>query len=74
MVEELLETLLHIIFGIIQFLFLLPGELAIGMVTGWKAPLFDEHRGWLEKSLAILISLCFWSVVGLLIYFLTRLI
>ena len=75
--ELLLETLLHIIFGIIQFLFILPGELAIGMATGWKVPMFDERsaedsdfRGRLKGWLPPLISLCFWSVVGLLIYFL----
>ena len=67
--EILLESLLYIIFGIIQFLFILPGELVIGMANGWKVPLLDERRGWLEKSLAVLISLCFWSIVGLLIYF-----
>jgi hypothetical protein len=69
--EVLLESLLYIIFGIIQFLFLLPGELAIGMANGWKVPLFDERRGWAQKSLAVLISLCFWSIAGLSIYFLT---
>lgn len=69
--EVLLESLLSIIFGIVHFLFVLPGELAIGMANGWKVALFDERRGWLEKALAILISLCFWSVVGLLIYFVT---
>jgi hypothetical protein len=69
--ELLLETLLYIIFGIIQFLFILPGELAVGMANGWKVPLFNERRGWARKSLAVLISFCFWSIVGLLIYFLT---
>lgn len=70
--EVLLETLLYIIFLIIQFLFVLPGELVIAKANGWDAPLFDERRGWRQKSLAILISLCFWSLVGFLIYLVVR--
>ena len=63
---DLLETLLDITFFIIRFLFTLPGELAIMKATNWGIP----PIGWL-KGLAILISLCFWSIVGFLIYLLT---
>lgn len=64
--ELLLETVLDITFGVIEFLFILPGELAMAKAVEWGLPI-----SWLKGSLAFLISLCFWSIVALLIYFFT---
>lgn len=68
--EFLLEALFEIIFGIFRILFFFPGEL----VTGWSEPGAASKigRGWFKGWLALFISLSFWFVVGLLIYFFVR--
>lgn len=65
--ELLLETVFEIIFGVIRFLFELPGELAIMKAGEWGFPV-QRFKG----LLAILVSVSFWSIVGLSIYLLTR--
>ena len=70
MSELLLETLLDIFFGIIRFLFFLPGELVTGMTEPSEAP--EIGRRWFKGWLALFISVSFWFIVGLLIYFVTR--
>lgn len=68
--ELLLETLLNIIFGIIRFLFILPGQLVTGMTEPGEAS--EIGRRWFKGWLALFISLSFWFIVGLSIYFVTR--
>jgi hypothetical protein len=70
MAELLLEALFEIIFGIFRVLFLLPGELVTGRTDPGGAVRIG--RSWFKGWLALFISLSFWFVAGLLIYFLAR--
>lgn len=68
--EFLLEALFEIIFGIVRILFFLPGELVTGSSDPGGAAKIG--RGWFKGWLALFVSLSFWFVVGLLIYFCVR--
>lgn len=68
--ELLLEALFDIIFGIIRVLFFLPGELVTGIFDPGAASRIG--RNWFKGWLAFFISLSFWFIVGLAIYFFIR--